>query len=46
MEFEFDKELEGSSDELLKLLITYRSDGSYFIEVISIHTELSLLLVV
>ncbi|CAM0949014.1 unnamed protein product [Alopecurus aequalis] len=32
MEFEFDKELEGSSDELLKLLITYRSDGSYFIE--------------
>jgi hypothetical protein len=38
MEFEFDKELEGSSDELLKFLITYRSDGSYFIEVITIHT--------
>lgn len=32
MEFELEKELDGSSDELLKLLITYRSDGSYFIE--------------
>uniref|UniRef100_A0ACD5XGR2 Uncharacterized protein n=1 Tax=Avena sativa TaxID=4498 RepID=A0ACD5XGR2_AVESA len=32
MEFEFDNEHEGLSDELLKLLITYGSDGSYFIE--------------
>ena len=46
MEFEFDKELEGLSDDLLKLLITYRSDGSYFIEVITIHTEHLLLLVI
>lgn len=39
MEFELEKELDGSSDELLKLLITYRSDGSYFIEVITTHTD-------
>lgn len=34
MEFEIDKELEGLSDEPLKLHITYKSDGSYFIETI------------
>uniref|UniRef100_A0A453JQR7 Methylcrotonoyl-CoA carboxylase subunit alpha, mitochondrial n=1 Tax=Aegilops tauschii subsp. strangulata TaxID=200361 RepID=A0A453JQR7_AEGTS len=32
MEFELDEELEGLSDELLKLLVTYGSDGGYFIE--------------
>ena len=35
MEFELDEELEGLSDELLKLLVTYGSDGGYFIEVIN-----------
>jgi 3-methylcrotonyl-CoA carboxylase alpha subunit len=35
MEFELDRELGGSSDDLLKLSVTYRSDGTYFVEVIS-----------
>uniref|UniRef100_A0A0D9Y189 Methylcrotonoyl-CoA carboxylase subunit alpha, mitochondrial n=1 Tax=Leersia perrieri TaxID=77586 RepID=A0A0D9Y189_9ORYZ len=32
MEFELDRELGGSSDDLLKLSVTYRSDGTYFVE--------------
>ncbi|KAL6622593.1 hypothetical protein ACP70R_032472 [Stipagrostis hirtigluma subsp. patula] len=32
LELELDKEHDGSNEELVKLFITYRSDGSYFIE--------------
>lgn len=31
------EENDGFSEKLLKLFVTYKSDGSYFIEVITIH---------
>jgi hypothetical protein len=43
LELEFE-EHDGFSEKLLKLFITYKPDGSYFIEVITFHrTEVHLM---
>jgi 3-methylcrotonyl-CoA carboxylase alpha subunit len=39
MELELSKEHDGFNEELLKLFITCRSDGSYFIEVITSNSH-------